>query len=144
MQPLDVSMYGPFKTYHAAAMNSMMMKLGVPITIYDIEKLVNTAHQRAMTPSNIISGFRKTGIFPYDDGIFQNDDFAGSYASDRPDPIQSEALEHETEPQIAVDVDVDASQSTSEVSVASPSTTVAPLASTPTVVASLSSSLPPS
>ena len=110
MQPLDVSIFGPFKTYYTAAMDSMMMtKPGIPITIYDIAKLVNTAHQRAMTPSNIISGFKKTGIFPYDDEIFQHDDFLASYVTDRPNPSRSTEQQNETDSEVVSEVAVNSS-----------------------------------
>ena len=55
--------------------------------------LVNTALLKAMTPSYIISGFRRTEIFLYDDCIFQEDNFASSYATKRPNPIHPEALD---------------------------------------------------
>ena len=78
-------MYGPFKTYYAAAMNARMReKPGVPLTIYDIGRLVKTAHEKAMTPTNIIAGFKKTGVFPYDEDVFQESDFASSLVTDRP------------------------------------------------------------
>ena len=60
-------------------MDSMiMMKPGV---------LVNTALLKTVTPSNIISGFRRTEISLYDNCIFQEDDFASSYATERPNPF---------------------------------------------------------
>ena len=151
MQPLDVSIFGPFKTYYSAAMDSMMMaKPGVPITIYDIAKLVNTAHQRAMTPSNIISGFRKTGIFPYDNEIFQDDDFLASYVTDRPNPIQSTDQQSVTDSQITSEEAVNCSASsvvhqvspTSASLNVSVSTEVAAIAST-CGLAPVSSFIPP-
>ena len=36
-----------------------------------------------MTPSNIMSGFRKCRIFPFDRGVFTDDDFLCSYVTDR-------------------------------------------------------------
>lgn len=37
LQPLDVGIYGPFKSYYASAMESWMMRNpGCPVTIYDI------------------------------------------------------------------------------------------------------------
>lgn len=42
------------------------------------------AHQRSMTPGNILSGFRKTGIFPFDRHIFTETDFLPSSVTDRP------------------------------------------------------------
>jgi hypothetical protein len=44
-----------------------------------------------MTPSNIISGIRKTGIFPYDADVFNDDDFLSSAVTDRPED-QNEML----------------------------------------------------
>lgn len=41
------------------------------------------AHQRAMTPSNIISGFKKCGIFPYDRDTFTDSDFLVSSVTER-------------------------------------------------------------
>ena len=85
LQPLDVSVYGPFKAYFSGAMKARLdQKPGGPVTIYDVAALVGIAHQKAMVPSNIISGFRKTGIFPFNRDIFQDHDFAPSFVTDRP------------------------------------------------------------
>jgi len=37
-----------------------------------------------MTPENIRSGFRVTGIYPFDRNIFTPDEFMSTYATDRP------------------------------------------------------------
>jgi len=37
-----------------------------------------------MTPENIRSGFRVTGIYPFDRNIFTPDEFISTYATDRP------------------------------------------------------------
>lgn len=42
-----------------------------------------------MTPGNIIGGFQKTGIFPFDKDIFTEADFLHSCITDRPDPQNS-------------------------------------------------------
>ena len=84
LQPLDVSIYGPFKSYyHAAMISRLQQKPGVPLTIYDIAALVKVAHKKAMTPTNIIAGFKKTRIFPLDEHVFQEYDFAPSLVTDR-------------------------------------------------------------
>ena len=85
LQPLDVGVFSSFKAYYYSAMDSrLLQKPGVPLTIYDVAGIVNIAHQRSMTPSNISSGFKKSGIFPFDANIFNEDDFAPSYVTDRP------------------------------------------------------------
>ena len=64
LQPLDVSIYGPFKScYHAAMSPRLQQKPGVLLTIYDITAVVKVAHKKAMTPTNIIAGFKKTEYF---------------------------------------------------------------------------------
>ena len=71
LQSLDVSVYSAFKSYYAAAMDSLLLERpGQPVTIYGIAKLVNTAHERPLTPSNIISGFKRTDIYLHLMSIF--------------------------------------------------------------------------
>ena len=36
---------------------------------------MKSAHERALTPTNIIAGFRKSGIFPFDRNVFSDSDF---------------------------------------------------------------------
>ena len=84
LQPLDVSVYGLFKSYYSSALNAQLeQKPGVPLTIYDISGLVKIAHEKAMTPTNIIAGFKKTGIFPLDEHIFDKCDFLLSLVTDQ-------------------------------------------------------------
>lgn len=54
-------------------------------TIYDIPGLVKEAFMSAMTPRNIISGFKVTGIFPFNRVFFPDEDYAPSpWSQDRP------------------------------------------------------------
>jgi hypothetical protein len=59
---------------------------GQPITLKNIADLVGQAHQRAFTPKNIIKGFSKTGIYPFNSHIFSAADYLSSSVTDRPDP----------------------------------------------------------
>ena len=87
MQPLDVSVYGPFKKYYNSALSSWLTdNPGKPVQIYNIPSFVSTAFSKAMTPENILSGFRKTGIFPHNRDIFNSDSFLPSEVTNRPDP----------------------------------------------------------
>ena len=56
------------------------------MTIYDIPEIVAKALPLAATPTNICSGFRVAGVFPFDREIFEEDEYAPSYTTDRPDP----------------------------------------------------------
>ncbi|XP_065639620.1 uncharacterized protein LOC136072345 [Hydra vulgaris] len=85
LQPLDRTVYGPFKAFYNHAANSFMVNNpSKHITIYDISSLVGVAFPLAFTPKNIVSGFQCTGIFPFNPMIFSNEDFLSSYVTDRP------------------------------------------------------------
>lgn len=87
LQPLDVSVFGPFKKYCAAAQDTWLRNNpGKTLTIYDIPKIVADSLPFAQTSMNIVNGFRKTGIFPYNANIFSEDEFSPSFVTDRPDP----------------------------------------------------------
>lgn len=87
LQPLDVAVYGPFKTlYNRALDGSIRSNPGTTVSIYQIAGLVNEAFLSAVTPRNITSGFKSTGIFPYNRDIFPEEAFAPSMISDRPNP----------------------------------------------------------
>lgn len=84
LQPLDISVYGPFKKYLSSAHDAWLRSNpGKTISIYEIPKLVATALPLAMTPTNIMSGFKKAGIYPFDNKIFSEEDFMPSYVTDR-------------------------------------------------------------
>lgn len=85
LQPLDVGVYFSFKAHYNRAVDSWLMHHpGIPMTIYDIPQCVTSAFQQSMTPINIISGFRKSGIFPFNRDVFTQDDFLPSSVTDRP------------------------------------------------------------
>ncbi|KAK9704559.1 hypothetical protein QE152_g27800 [Popillia japonica] len=85
LQPLDVSVYGPFKAALRVAFNDFMISNpGKLITIYTIPKLVRTAYVVSFTNKNIISGFEKPGIWPFNRLVFTELDFDSAYVTDRP------------------------------------------------------------
>ena len=87
LQPLDRTVYGPFKRfYNNAADNWMINHPGANMSIYDIPQLVEQAFKSAMTPGNIASGFRVSGIFPFNDAVFGDDEFLPSNVTDRDAP----------------------------------------------------------
>lgn len=89
LQPLDKSVYGPFKTYINQAGDNWMRQpenAGKAMSIHTIPQLVSYAFPKAMTPENITAGFRATGIYPFDRNIFPPHKFISCYSSDRPLP----------------------------------------------------------
>lgn len=76
--------YGPFKSYYNAAVDSWLQRnSGKPIDIYHIAEWVNVAFEKSMTPKSIISGFKNTGIYPFDKNIFSDEYIEVSEVTDR-------------------------------------------------------------
>jgi len=85
VQPLDVTLYGPFKTYYSQACDSWMMNHpGRAITEAQIPGLVRVAYEKAATQQIARKGFLETGIYPYNPDVFSESDYAPSLTSDRP------------------------------------------------------------
>lgn len=86
-QPLDRTVFGPLKHYYnTAASDWMSVNPGKNLSIYDIPGLLSIAYPKAFTIGNIVSGFRATGIWPFNSQIFTDDEYASSIATDRPAP----------------------------------------------------------
>ncbi|KAG1709144.1 Sister chromatid cohesion protein DCC1 [Nymphon striatum] len=81
----QVTIFTPFKNFYNLAMDSWIRtNSDKSVTIYsDHPIFVNAAHLSSMTPPNIVSGFCKTHIFPYNWGVFTADNFAPSKVTNR-------------------------------------------------------------
>ncbi|GFO49484.1 tigger transposable element-derived protein 6-like protein [Plakobranchus ocellatus] len=87
LQPLDRTIYGPMKKFYYTACNEWMYQNpGQRMTIYDVAGLVGKAYPKAFTSTNILSGFRNTGISPLDVNVFGEDDFVQSFVTDQAVP----------------------------------------------------------
>lgn len=76
LQPLDLSVYGPLKTYYNQAVEAWLLNnKGKTFDIYSVAEALGTAYPRAFTPNNVLSGFRKSGIFPFNEAVFTDDDY---------------------------------------------------------------------
>lgn len=89
LQPLDRSVYGPLKKYVNSACDTWMATNKRPMTIHDIPSILATTIPLAATPSNIMAGFRVSGISPMNRFVFSDSDFMPSYVTDRPAPDQT-------------------------------------------------------
>ena len=70
-QPLDRCVYGPLKKFFSDNANSWMLTNPEKnITIYEMGELIGNAWIKAATTQNIISGFKVTGIWPFDRNVF--------------------------------------------------------------------------
>lgn len=85
LQPLDRSVYGPFKKYASESQDGWLRNNpGKTMTIYDLPQIAAEALSRAASPVNIANGFKVAGIVPFDRNIFTDSDFAPSFVTDRP------------------------------------------------------------
>lgn len=85
MQPLERTVFGPLILYYNQSCSEWMtMNAGSRITIYEIGELVGKAFPKAFTTSNILKGFEVTGIYPFNENIFNDYEFLTSYVTDRP------------------------------------------------------------
>ena len=59
--------------------------------LYEVSAMLGNAYPRAFTPSNAISGFQVTGIYPYNRNFFTDDKFLASSVTDRqPQPNEDQ------------------------------------------------------
>lgn len=90
MQPLDVGIYGPFKTALATIYDDWLISNpGKTITVRNLGEFTNKAFNRAFTRQNIINSFKKPGIWPVNRLAFSDEDFVASTVTDQP---QNQAL----------------------------------------------------
>lgn len=93
LQPLDRSVYGPFKKAVNSACDAWIRNHpGKPMTIYDIPGITATALPLALTQNNIQAGFKCTGVFPFNRQIFSETDFGPSFVTDRELPTSDQEL----------------------------------------------------
>lgn len=66
-QPLDVSFFKPLKQYWSSACHSFLVdNIDSVLTKFNFSRVFSVAWIKACKPETIVSGFRKTGIFPLD------------------------------------------------------------------------------
>lgn len=85
LQPLDVAVFAPFKAACKSSFNRWISSNpGKSVTIYNIAHLSCAPFDEAFSRKNIMSGFKKTGIEPFNRAVFTTDDFAPSSVTDHP------------------------------------------------------------
>lgn len=88
LQPLDVSVFGPYKKAFAKSQNEWLhSNPGGRISIKEVAKLASGPFVSTFTPSNIISGFQATGVFPMNRNAIKEARYAPSFVTDRPGKV---------------------------------------------------------
>ena len=84
MQPLDVSFFKSLKNFYNQEVQCWLRRHhGRPVTEYQIAELFGMAYGKAATIANAVSGFRKTGIVPFNPDIFSDEDFVAASVTER-------------------------------------------------------------
>ncbi|CAG2209355.1 unnamed protein product [Mytilus edulis] len=73
LQPLDVGCYGPLQRIYDNECHKTIRQNSSVITKYNICELACKAYQKALSPENLQSAFRKTGIYPLDKTVINQD-----------------------------------------------------------------------
>ena len=95
LQPLDVSWFKPLKAAYSASADSWMRtNPGRRISEFEISAIFSTAYLKCASAEKIVSGFRVSGIWPFDDNMFTDDDFVAALLTEEPEPQPV----HEAEP----------------------------------------------
>ena len=81
LQPLDVGVFHSFKHFFNKACSDLLVsRPGSVVTTQDLASLVASAWVKALIPLNIMSGFRKCGIYPLNPGVITDRQTAPSKA----------------------------------------------------------------
>ena len=82
LQPLDIGVFKSFKTFFSKACHKYLTKNPGRVVSSDvIASLVGEAWPQALTPLNIMGGFRKCGIYPLNPGAVTDRQLAPSHAT---------------------------------------------------------------
>ena len=81
MQPLDRAFFKPLKSaYNAAADTWLIANYGKRISFYDVAEIFATAYNKTASVEKSVNGFRACGLWPYNDAVFSDEDFAAADA----------------------------------------------------------------
>ena len=84
LQPLDVSVFAPFKTVLRSIQDDFKLSNPhVPITEHMLPEMACKAWDKVCNVTNITNGFRATGIYPINRNIFPDDAFLGAEVSEQ-------------------------------------------------------------
>ena len=85
LEPLDCTVFGPYKTYYNACLNDWILSNpGKPVAMYSVAGIIGKIFSKEFTKHSIEKSFHVTGIYPLNASIFGEDEFLSSYVTDRP------------------------------------------------------------
>ncbi|KAG8261880.1 hypothetical protein J6590_108842 [Homalodisca vitripennis] len=95
LQPLDVGVLGPFKSKLKVAQNDWMVSNpGKTISIHILAALANTAYAASFSNKNITAAFAKTGVWPFNRLVFNDEDYVASSVNHVPEKAVDQSPPH--------------------------------------------------
>jgi len=82
LQPLDVSFFGPLGTYYDEAMRVWIREHRRAVTTWQVAGLLGVAYGKAASVGIAMSGFRASGLWPLNLGVFSDADFSAAAVTD--------------------------------------------------------------
>lgn len=125
LQPLDVSVFGPLKKYYSTECADWLKNnVGKALEIRHIAGLASKAIALALLPATIMSGFRITGICPFNRNAFTDADFVQASVSGENETAASidKGLDEDDQTLIVLDNTTTFVAANEEVSTSEPST----------------------
>jgi len=90
LQPLDRTFYGPLKSkYNSECDKFMLSHAGQRIGQFDLAALFGAAYIRTASVEKAVTGFKSTGIWPFNPDVFSDVDFLPSMVTDEAQPTTS-------------------------------------------------------
>lgn len=87
LQPCDVSFFGPLESYFNFELTTWLKNHpGRTVGLYQISGIFSNSYCKAATIGNALSGFKSTGINPFNPDIFPDHLYAPSDVTDKPNP----------------------------------------------------------
>lgn len=91
LQPLDCTVFGSLKHHYAKECDLWHTNNpGSRLSLYDIVEIFSKAFLHIATMEKAIKGFQTTGIYPFNNEIFSDDDFLPAEVTDVPEEDQTE------------------------------------------------------
>lgn len=91
VQPLDVSFFKPLKTNYAENVRLWLLQNhGKGVTPADVAGIFNKAYSTTCRMELAVSGFRATGISPFNRNVFTEEDFI--FNESEPEPMEENSL----------------------------------------------------
>ena len=85
LQPLDVACFGPLqRIYNSECHKFIRSNPYSNITRYNVAELSSKAYEHALSPQNLKSGIKRTGIYPFDPSAVDPETLLPATAYERP------------------------------------------------------------